>query len=396
MTREAAGEATPSPTDPAPYFAAFREQSQRPDRFGKITWHYQLTPGLSGATAVLALRKAEPSEPIVLKWGPLEGIINEAATRSRRAADEAGRSREALEHLREVGASHVAIRQGDGEAYGIIAYRYEGSLTAEDGPRVGDFTKAIQESYVAREEITDFGLDMLYQNVVESIAPDLSTSRPEVTQHTAEIPDFERFVDRLDRARAVLESHDVASTVIDRVRDAWNASIKSQMTAAYQDSRTVHGDPRFANIIVNLRDNSVAFIDFGEGGPGRHVFNDLARFEIDVLLRTTAPAAAGDRLDEILARGRVLLDLEPITLDAPREVRAAAVWRARRNQQVTQIPVRRGVFELYAMFLVNELVRRIGWHAQRSADDVGGTIGELLAAIDLAREALEGRLHHAV
>jgi len=197
--------------------------------------------------------------------------------------------------------------------------------------------------------------------------------------------------DKLNGAQHILRVGGVPAPSLDDLDDWLDNFFREQLSPSFADSRMVHGDPRFANIMVDRSDNKVVLIDFGDGSGGRHLFHDLARFEVDVILRTTPPLDNGHRIEEVTDRTALLLGTKAEPDSLPRWLRVAALWRRVRDDQVTEIGGRKGVFGLYGIFMLNELLRRVKWYKQpdRKTEDVGATLEELVAVIESVRWALD-------
>lgn len=364
------------------WFTAFHGQSARPAALGELdlTLPRRLGGGRSGATAALFF---STQGPIVLKWDSLEQVVREAEARRGRP-DQASN----MAMLRERGASHVAIHRApaDDTLLGIMAYPYHGRIGR--GLRddlVGDFAWFLTTKYPS-----DWGDDALRQ-VFAMLLKRLGEFPQDdgETAYSARVLDLPDLADwRAKSARA----HD-ALTDVPGGREtlvswrAWAGGITAtDLDRRVFDSRLIHGDPRFANIMVDLdlTRSKVALIDFGAGAAGSHLFRDLARFEVDLLLRSTEP---GGRDDELRVRALALLGHGTAEPSAP-HAHPAYVWREVRNDCFTAFH-KEHVRQVHALFISMELLRRIGWHASlREEADSGATPPELVVALDAVMTAV--------
>lgn len=376
--------------DSAPaWFAEFRRQSFDPGALGDYRWHKDLKGGLSGARVTLCLSRpegADRSEPLILKRGPLDQILHEANARHELAEQGGAHQQEQLKVLTRRGASHLALRPApDGEGlFGIIAYPFAGTLS-DNRDRISDFETFIQDAYVASNDVSDKDLRFFFTRTAPVVAPPVT--RTTGGSQLIDLPDLRDIMDRFTVAQRLLARESSDAPWLDALGGWVNGRLGDDV--AHRDSRTVHGDPRFANIVLDRTSNTVTLIDYGEGRSG-HVFHDLVRFEVDVLLRST-PVQAESRIDEIRARARVLAGIDNAPAGAPRALRVAGVWRAVRNEHLPALMLP-APFALYSMFVMNELFRRAKWHASgNTAEDVGATLDEILAALRVVTDAVVAR-----
>ena len=375
------------------WFRAFREQSIDPISLGDGEgWSKPLGGGRSGASAALFLTTIGPvgtADSIVLKWDSLSKVRDEAEARR-------GRSDQAdnVDYLRGRGASHIAFRMHPRrkELFGIIAYKYEGVSSPKDEQNVADFEELLQIWNATDGGFHDKTLRTLFENTITYFVPRESESDSVTppTVATRALPDLKRD-EYLKKARPVLRKAGLDTQLLTSVEKWWTDVVHKQSTPSFPDSRLVHGDPRFANILVDLAENRVTLIDFGAGERGRHVFHDLARFEVDLVFRTTAIDADIDRTQEIQERVDLLLrEVAAVPMGAgdPR-VRPVEIWRGVRDAffPVIALVPGFGVRKLYALFFMNELLRRLKWHSDGNSDiDVGATVPELWLAMNRVLE----------
>lgn len=362
------------------WFEAFRRQSAEIAALGKMNMSQprHLGGGKSGAMAALFI----PSKgPVVLKWDSLEKIVQESEARRARPDQQDNMTR-----LRDRGASHIAIHQepSSGDLFGIMAYPYLGPFGR--GARrdlVGDFQWFLRKKY--GEDWGDPTLREVFEKLLAHFEPfPLNDGRTAAGVSIQELPDLEGWSEKHASAADVARTVPGAEQTLVALANWASQLIDEDDKPDPFDSRLIHGDPRFANIMVDLKDHEVGLIDFGAGGPGGHIFRDLARFEVDLLLRTTEP---NDREDEIRARGKALF-----RHDAPethvQTARVAEVWCRVRNRTYPNFhnePVR----ALHALFISMEMLRRIDWHRTLQGDaDSGATVQELFLALDVLMESV--------
>jgi len=385
------------------WFNEFVRQSANSEKLGSLQWFAELQGGLSGAGVAVGLCAIGP---FVLKWGPLESILEEATARRELADQDARKQGPALDTLRQSGASHVAIRflpkrprkKEPPEAFGIVMSTYEGTMAPENKEYISDFRELLQDLYPDQTRITDEQLRIYLTKLADTLTPDVN--RPKTKQQTSTLPDIAQvpskpdsgLVGRLAAATGVLQQrgHDPASL---GNLAAWiNERLGYDVPRVARDERFVHGDPRFANLVVDRGDNKVALIDFGEGHLG-HVFSDFARFEGDILTRTTAAKTGSDRIAEIQAGVRQLQASQRPPLQPGRSpLTVAALWREERDRSFPALHEAKPL-NLYSLFMIKELLGRIRWWSkpERTLDEVGATVPELVAAINFVRETVEER-----
>lgn len=376
------------------WFDAFRKQSSNMDALGDLSAIVprRLGGGKSGATAALF----DPSEgPIVLKWDSLDKVVQESQARRARPDQEGS-----MKELRRRGASHIALHEGPSSdvLFGIMAYPYIGP-TDPGADLVGDFEWFLRDKYVpgsGDNTLQDVTLQWVYQELLEYFDrfPQGDGQTPSDTR-TLNLPDLKDWRTRLDVAAKASKSIQDAAGILSTLKTWASQLFTRQPKPSFLDSRLIHGDPRFANIMVDLEQHRVGLIDFGAGSPGRHIFRDFARFEVDILLRTTGEICGSHRTDDISARGRELFAHESGDFNQLRtawqalqpSARVAAIWRHERNEKFPDFHKEK-VRELHALFVATELLRRIEWYADPGETDAGATTHELLLALRVLMESV--------
>lgn len=380
-------EAKGDETDLEDWFDAFRIQSSNRDALGDLSAIVprRLGGGKSGATAALF----DPTEgPIVLKWDFLDRVVQESEARRARL-DQEGSMRE----LRRRGASHIAFYKGPSNdlLFGIMAYPYLGP-TDPGADLVGDFEWFIRNKYVpgsGDNTLQDVTLQRVFQQLLEYFDRfPLGDGQTAPDTRTLNLPDLKDWRTRLGVAAGASSGVQGAAETLSDLRTWGSHLFGGQPKPSFPDSRLVHGDPRFANIMVDLEQHRVGLIDFGAGNPGRHIFRDLARFEADILLRATGELGGSQRIDDLTARGRELFEHKWGDFSQLRDAwqalqpsaRVAAIWRYERNEKFPDFHNEK-VRKLHAIFMATELLRRIKWYADPGESDAGATTDELLLAL---------------
>lgn len=363
-----------------------------------IAW---LHGGLSGAQLA---RFATDEESIVLKRAPLAEIAEEAVNRRGRALDPRRgetHERERFLRLRNRGASHIAVDEDSGELYGIIAYEFVGRHPQER-PSVSDLETLVRTRFVSPERpgqaLPEDQLASTFDAVLVALFDrgpyqDDGVRLPGETSETGRVPRLYRTRDLAKSIELSLRTQQVAEYV-EGLAQGENSLKKYQELFAnlptlqarviednqrldHGDSRYVHGDARLANILVDAHNaDYVETIDYGEGGPGQHAFKDLARLEIDILLRATA--VEGRPATEVEQRAQRLFATDAPAQSDDRALDIVRIWRASRDKRFDLSAAR----AIYWLFLLRELLKRVSWHADGNPDDaVGWTLTEVLEAI---------------
>lgn len=364
------------------WFDAFRSQSAKPAALGELKMLHprELSGGKSGAQAALFM---PDKDAIVLKWNLLEEILKESEVRKARwqTAKSQRPEHDPLHVLRERGATHIAIRPRPetGELFGVMAYPYLGPTDSRG--RVGDFQWLVRDRYIKDDFDIQEAFELLLRHFDDFPVNDGKTADSTITINLPDLAEWDKYF----AAANALATTGFSQRTMDDLDDWVNVLVGRQHEPSIPDSRVLHGDPRFSNIMIDTRAGShrVNLIDFGAGDPegGGHVFRDLARFEVDLLLRTTP--CRGSRTQEISERGRVLFGAAQAALSDDKRVKIAEKWRIARRNRFSRIDDTE-VRELHAIFVAMELLRRLKWHSELHGDaDSGATIAELFRAVSV-------------
>ena len=132
----------------------------------------------------------------------------------------------------------------------------------------------------------------------------------------------------------------------------------------------LHGDMRFANVLVNRTTADVELIDFGNSVEG-HVFRDLARFECDLLLRVVPPPTENEKSLRLSSEDRRMRTLErafdpqvhiihdPDDSENP-QMAALRILRETYDKY-WHISSDEGRRRMYTWFLFAEILKRLMW-----------------------------------
>ena len=373
--------------------------------------------GRSGAQ-VVQVAVDEPGS-IVLKRDTLVRAVKEAESRRGRALGLAEDSREArrFASLRARGASHVAIDAPSGwdgnpaELFGILAYEYVGK-DSQSNEGVVDLQDFIRDRYIAQEEESAAQVRQTLNAVIGELFSDGSPRTiPDAPAHLGDtqvlltelgLRESSTIAFRYVEAR-LPDQQDGVARLRTHLRRSWGRIRQNHPKPEFPDSRWIHGDPRLANVLVDPGNRGwVEIIDYGDGGPGGHVFKDLARLEIDILIRSTDVATRDECPGEVEHRAAALFRADEPLKNDDRRIDIARIWRDARNEKFKAPGLAAGVqgsaSAVYWLFLVKELFRRLRWHSDELADAekrgvdaprdeadrrVGATLAELVAALQV-------------
>lgn len=335
---------------------------------------YQLGESYSGSYVAMAWLDSLPT--LILKAGPAEQILRE--TEARRTFDSP-----ALKVIRSLGldgySEPVDVEvDGHDEAWRAMAYAYVGSLSFEDLNSFSDF-QAIFNDFV----------DLQHQDK----RPSVSALRDWLRRLCDQIQEIEQaggskaeprgvrakplseFLPRLPWNHglgAVIESAAAFApeeVALHGFRDWWEAAISKESMAPFPNTTTLHGDLRFANVLVDRTTATVELIDFGSSGEG-HVFRDLVRFECDLLFRVIPPPIETETL-RLSSEERQIRTLErafsaksgPIGDDKDPDNPQLSALKILREAYETywRIGSVEGRHKMYLWFLLAEVTKRLLW-----------------------------------
>ena len=360
--------------------------------------------GGSYSGSLVALLWLDQLPTLIFKAGPSQEILAEA---------EAGRHFEspALKSIRALGLSDCSEQvevevDGRDESWRAMVYAYVGSLTYEDLPNFSDF-QAIFEDFVApqREESRPSSqalrswLDRLCDQIKHRESA-LDSAHSQLGVRAKPLSEFLPTLPWNSGLTAVLQSaaaYAPASTDLLSLRAWWEHTLSGESMAAFPSKTLVHGDLRFANVLVNRTTAEVELIDFGNAVEG-HVFRDLARFECDLLLRIVVPPTQTSTL-QLSSEDRRIRVLEYAfdpeagqfrdSQDPDNPLLAALAILREVYEKYWSVGSNRGRRRMYQWFLLAEVLKRLMW-----TGDVFSTIEgrrSLLVSVELLKCGIEYR-----
>ncbi|MEI9907012.1 MAG: phosphotransferase [Actinomycetota bacterium] len=336
----------------------------------------ELSGGLSGAKVYLVWPEDVPA--LILKVDDTRLIENEFTSRRLLEYDD--------RQLEEFGAGHLAqvgAIEDVGADLSAIAYSYFGAIRYQDLDKYANIEDLIQK-YLPVGRFTREQLARCFDVVAAKLAtPAAITESALPLREYLPSPDW----DRLSPILGVISQIDVEYSWLASLRDWFESQIDRFSLAPYPDKRRLHGDPRLANILVNRISSEVEFIDFGGSTVG-HPFRDIARFEVDLLLRASSwSVTPAKRSEDFAARLRRLIPPTEMNQSADSDV--VLLWRASLNRVfpgLAEIPTR----QMLMLFLGAEMLKRLLWITVGSERDVGGRSVDLIEGLAVVRAFLDG------
>jgi hypothetical protein len=362
---------------------------------------HQLGGGYSGA--YVAIIWLDPLPTLIMKAGPSDQILRE--TESRRHFGSA-----ALDEIRALGldgcSEPVEVEiDGHDDMWRAMAYSYVGSLTYDELSSFSDF-QAIFEDFVAparqdrrpsAQALRDWLRRLCEQLTrIEAASGDRSQGRAvrakPLGEYLPQLPWSEGLAAVIESAAAFAPQE----SALHGFRDWWEDAVGRESLAPFPSYARLHGDLRFANVLVDRTTATVELIDFGNSAEG-HVFADLARFECDLLFRVPPPPIETEIL-RLSSEDRRLRTLEcafsprPGTLSDPadRENPQLAALRILREtyDSFWQLNSHEGRHKMYLWFLLAEVMKRLMWTGDSFSTP--GVRRALLGAIPMLKNAVGG------
>jgi hypothetical protein len=168
----------------------------------------------------------------------------------------------------------------------------------------------------------------------------------------------------------------------------WTESqVNSMLAIPIPDRRRLHGDARFANILVDNVHSSIELIDYGNAQIG-HVFQDFARFEVDLWFRSSSNLNHDKQSSNSLAIAETALRRLTIDDDHPLSSSPLRYWR---DALLDTFPGfgAPGALQLYRWFLFVELLKRLKWIRENSTSESGTDALTLLQCIAWIRSSIQ-------
>jgi hypothetical protein len=362
---------------------------------------HQLGGGYSGS--YVAIVWLDPLPTLIMKAGPADQILRETESRRHFAS-------RALDDIRALGledCSEPVEVEADGhdDMWRAMAYAYVGSLSYDDLSRFSDF-QAIFEDFVAPARMDLRPPAPALRDWLRRLCEQVTQGEPAAggrgPARGVRAKPLGEYLPRLPWSRgleAVIESAAAFApqeSALHGFRDWWEGAVSRESIAQFPNSARLHGDLRFANVLVDRTTATVELIDFGNSAQG-HVFSDLARFECDLLFRVLPPPIQTETL-RLSSEDRRIRTLErafsprPGALDDPvdRDNPQLAALRLLREtyDSFWHLNSNEGRHKMYLWFLLAEVMKRLMWTGDESStSDVRRA---LLCAIPMLKQATAG------
>jgi phosphotransferase family enzyme len=365
--------------------------SHSPTTDGEIV-HVRLLPGgFSGA--MVAILSLPGVSPLIVKSGPLYEMENEIGTRSRHAGDDPELAARGLAGL--VGSLDVEIDNRI-VRWGIICYRYVGGLSFRELENFSDIAYFLR-SFVSESDRDKAPSETSVRACLRETAELLTKGEglsPEKEGRT--LSSYLRPVEWGNNIRASLTMAASLWPDISELADFehWFTDASNAIAVApISDSRLLHGDARLANILIDSVHTRIHLIDFGNGRIG-HLFEDLARFELDMILTTARrhPESIDLVQDELLKtfalalrEGFGLWDVQTTI----RPERCLKLWREELAGVLSGAALP-GMSMMYRWFLLVECLTRLRWVGTNGPQAAGVDAPSLLRVICALRKRLSG------
>ncbi|WP_328583142.1 phosphotransferase [Streptomyces sp. NBC_00370] len=354
----------------------------------------RLLPG--GYTgSLVALIWTAHLDPVVLKAGPGEQITAEHDHRAVFTGGDPWLTEYGVDGI--YGPVEVEI-DGRPDLWSALVYRYIGGKTFEEIDNYGDF-EALIRSYLWNtnrdESPSEATLRECFRTIALNLADNKSVRESNVAQPLL------KYIPPLRWDAGIMAAINTARSFCPDLpelvgfREWWEEGIASIRVAPVHDDRLLHGDVRFANILVDSVHSEVHLIDFGNGRRG-HIFEDFARFETDLLFRTTPRIEGSEGLDQsklfeavqYLLRDEVSLG-EGNRNDSSRQVKCISQWRQVMYQALPKMTLP-GALMMYRWFLLRECLKRTRWTAGISLGHDEPDSASLIYTICALRRRLSG------
>ncbi|WP_369244381.1 phosphotransferase [Streptomyces sp. R41] len=353
-----------------------------------------LPGGYSGS--LVALVWTGYIDPIVLKAGPVQEIEAEHSHRQDYTGGDPWLTAHSLDGVH----GPIEIEVDDRPVlWAVIAYRYIGGKSFEDLDNFSDFERLMQ-TYLWNVNRDESPSEVTVRECFRTIATTLADGRS--THSAAGTAPLITYLPPVRWETGILAALNTARSFCPDLpeligfRDWWEESIASVRIAPVHDDRLLHGDIRFANILVDAVHSDVHFIDFGSGRRG-HVFEDFARFEMDLLFRAIPHITGGDGgLDRsILLESMEFILRDEVNLGKREErgnrlMRCLDIWHQVMFQAFPQM-TRPGALVMYRWFLLRECLKRTRWTSGAMAGAEEPDAASLIYTICALRQSLSGK-----
>ncbi|MFE4969520.1 hypothetical protein [Streptomyces sp. NPDC056660] len=353
-----------------------------------------LPGGYSGS--LVALAWSLDLDMVVLKAGPAPDIEAEHQHRQSYAGDDPWLLAHSLNGL----YGPLEIEIDDKPAlWRTIAYRYIGGKSFEELENFSNFEELI-ETYLWNTNRDESPSGATIRECLRTVAKMLTGEQsPRSPIGAGPLINYLQPVQWDTGVQAVLNAARAFCPDLSELvgfRDWWEDTTASVRVSSVHDDRLLHGDVRFANILVDSVHSDVHFIDFGNGHRG-HIFEDFSRFEIDLLFR------AIPRLDRSAVLNRDLLfeSVEYLLRDqlnlgaengqASRIIRCLSLWRQGMFQAFPEM-TRPGALGMYKWFLLRECLKRLKWTSGAVSGHGDPDTASIIYTICALRQSLSGSI----
>jgi Phosphotransferase enzyme family len=362
----------------------------------------ELGGGYSGSFVALLWLPGFPT--LVMKAGPAEMIQQETEARQQYLDAQPDIKSFELSYCSDPVEVEIEGRE---ELWRMMMYRYAGSLTHQGISRFSDF-EGVFKDFIDPDDPAHrpapSALEDWLERLFEQIASRKLEDEAEVAKDGVRSKPLSTFLPELhwdDGLQAVLSTAAAFVPEGDHLsgfRSWWEDAVQRESLAPYANTTRLHGDLRFANVLVNRTTAEVELIDFGHSTTG-HVFRDLARFECDLLFRIAPPAIETQTARRSAEDRRVhALELAfGVDFHPPAEDPSDPD-----NPQIMALRILRGVYDrlwhvnadagrrrMYHWFLLAEVLKRLTWTGEVFGTDDGRRA--LLQSVIMLKHSLEGR-----
>ena len=255
-----------------------------------IAWR-PLGGGLSGAEVGLAIVPCS-TVPLVFKAGPAEDIEREVESRRRYAMRNPmiAAKLQNLVDLHLDGASEpIRDPTETGSLRRVMADIYFGPSSFDELTLYRTFEDVFTDYCSGKLEFaTERHIELWLRNLLNQIELQTPVNG---TQDTHAVGDeFSRSLPPVPWTRGVNSVLSTAAAFLpegDELRNLeqwWHKRSQDWHITPWKRLSAIHGDLRFANVLLRIGRDDVHLVDFGSGSEG-HVMRDLAKFECDLLFR---------------------------------------------------------------------------------------------------------------
>jgi hypothetical protein len=295
----------------------------------------------------------------------------------------------------------VVSPHGDTVPWRAIAYPFIGAQSYNELARFSDFGALVQgfvdDTRPHDQQISADTLRDCFQQVIVALQENPSEQAPKMPLPLESYLPTVPWNDSIRQVIATIAHLLPAVRSIGAFEEWFDRGVRDMSPAPVPDRRLLHGDARFANVLVDHVHARVELIDYGNGKQG-HLFADLARFEVDLWFRGAARAPSNavadapdaaevlQTIDVVLLSGNGFPNVDELTLS--KHSRAVAMWRAELLANVPRMGAA-GAVRMYTWFLLVEVLKRIRWLSEVSTNGPGVDGALLLDTIVRLRRALD-------